>query len=267
MIRFATFLSFSLKSPSTMQNYIFTICTLNELGGYGKSVVGIRFRNALRGISRKLQHVAKQATPITLEILKRILKVVNLQDQKQLACWVALVLGFHLFLRKNNVVPDTEKELSSSHLRRMDFAFHDGLLMATIVQTKTIQFSERELQMPIIENKSLDICPVYWFLNLVNSVQAKPFYHAFSYYTGRHMRVLTAKVLLQQSRTWLTFIGENANEFTLHSLRRRVASYAFQKNLPALYIKMLGDWQSDAYIKYIDSALRDRIDAWRLFAF
>ena len=163
-------------------------------------------------------------------MLQNIRQVVNLNNKKQLVCWVALVVGFHLFPMKDNLVLESEKQLQPSHVRRIDFASHGDVLMATFIQTKTAKFAVREIQVPMIRNAQPIIFPVYWFLHVVNTIHAKPFNHAFIYHIGTQLKPLTARVLLKQFCTWLTMVGENAQKISLHSLRKGVLHLHSKRN-------------------------------------
>ena len=59
-------------------------------------------------------------------------------------------------------------------------------------------------------------------------------------------------------------IGLDAGEYTSHSFGRGGATNAFQSGVPASQIKRLGDWQSDAYLEYIDCPIEERMKAGQL---
>ena len=61
----------------------------------------------IQGLKRALEHDVKQAAPITPEILLKMSNVVNYTDQTEMVAWVATLVGFTMFLRKSNLVPDT----------------------------------------------------------------------------------------------------------------------------------------------------------------
>ena len=53
--------------------------------------------------------------------------------------------------------------------------------------------------------------------------------------------------------------------FSLYSLRRGGATFAYQSNIEAEMIKLMGDWASDAYKRYIDISMDKRFDSMKLF--
>ena len=149
LVRFATYLSFFMKSPASIINYTAGVCVINKINGFGKVPKGTLFRKAMTGIKRKLQRQVKQAMPMTTAILHRIRRIVDISVPKQLGCWVILLFGFHLFLRKSNLVPDSKLYDPFKHLLRRDFRIADDILLVLIKWSKTIQYAQRKLLLPI----------------------------------------------------------------------------------------------------------------------
>ena len=53
--------------------------------------------------------------------------------------------------------------------------------------------------------------------------------------------------------------------FSLHSLRRGGATFAYQSNMEGDMIKLLGDWTSDCYKRYVDVSMDKRYDSMKAF--
>ena len=53
--------------------------------------------------------------------------------------------------------------------------------------------------------------------------------------------------------------------FSLHLLRRGGATFAFQSDMEGQMIKLLGDWASDCYERYIDVTIDQRYDSMKTF--
>ena len=66
-------------------------------------------------------------------------------------------------------------------------------------------------------------------------------------------------------RKWLKLIGEQDMEYSLHSLRRGGATFAYQSDLEAEMIKMLGGWASDCFKRYIDISMDKRYESMKAF--
>ena len=50
-------------------------------------------------------------------------------------------------------------------------------------------------------------------------------------------------------------------KYTGHSFRRGGATFALQSGVSGDFIKLLGDWHSDAYHLYLDLSLQRRVQA------
>ena len=74
-----------------------------------------------QGLKRVMPHIIKQAAPITPEILVKLSKLVNYNDITEVIAWTATLLGFYMFLRKSNLVPDTMHSFNGEQqFRRQD---------------------------------------------------------------------------------------------------------------------------------------------------
>ena len=72
------------------------------------------------------------AKPLTLTMLNMMVHHVDFTRPIQVAAWSAILLGFHLLLRKSNLVPYTAVEFSPIHqLVCKDIHFHGGLVFLT----------------------------------------------------------------------------------------------------------------------------------------
>ena len=267
LVRYATFLSFYFTSPKSIDNYVASVCTINELTGYGKVVKGILYKKAMAGIRRKLKHIEIRAKPITFEMIHKILRQVNFHDDKQLASWTAVIYGFHLFLRKSNLVPDAPRIEDEKQFQRKDFRIHNNVMLVHIKWAKNRQFGGNEkLLIPIVSDIESDLCPFYWFNCMAKQIPALPNAAAFSYPREGKLIPLTYRDVQMQLRDWLTMAGYSGATFSMHGLRCGTTTTAFEVGVPGFSIKILGDWASSAYLRYIDITLDSRMKAWKLFS-
>ena len=98
LVLYATYLSLSVQSVETIKAYCSTVCKLNELEGYPVINRGKLYRQAIQGIRHLLQHETQHAQPITIDMLNRMVNVVDVSDEKQLATWVTVLVGFFMYL-------------------------------------------------------------------------------------------------------------------------------------------------------------------------
>ena len=112
-----------------------------------------------------LDHTVKQAEPITPPILVRMSKVVNYKDKIETISWAATLMGFYMFLRKSNLVPDTMDNFNAlQQFRRSDVNLLglNRAVMCEVRWTKTIQFCQKVLRFPVLPANNKHICPVLW---------------------------------------------------------------------------------------------------------
>ena len=219
----------------------------------------------MMGIRRTLKHKVKQAQPITIEILKRILPFVDVSNSKQLAIWVALLFCFVLFLRKSNLVPNSRIHDPIHQLSRRDIKIDQGLMIVHIKWSKTIQFGQRKLQIPMEEYKDSNICPLKWLCIMVNRIPAGGTHNLFLFWHNGLILLVTYRDLTIQMRKWLQLAGTEApTTYSSHSLHRGGCLHAFENSVPESAIMILGDWVSQRYCRYIDLTVETRLKAWFL---
>ena len=180
--------------------------------------------------------------------------------------WVAMLFGYNLFLWKSNLVLDIKQHEPQYQLSRRDIRFHKGVVVAHIKWSKTNQFADKPLFLPVVLNKNSHICPVKWCLYMIEKIPGKSYHNLFSYHKRGISVPITYQDLTNQMQNWLWKVGvKNVNAFSSHSLRRGGCTEVFKNGVPEITIKTLGNWASDAYLRYIDSTLNSRLKAWMIF--
>ena len=261
--KFATFLSFKFKSVDAIKGYCTKICQINELRGFKPVKLGLRFQKLIAGLRRTMAHEIKQAEPMTVELLEKISEKVNEYHQKQLAIFTLMLFGFFLFLRKSNLVLDTQVHDMVHNLSRSDIRYQNGVLVIIIKWSKMIQFFQKKLQLPIVADKSSKICPVKWLLKMIHRIPAHSTHNLFSYMGKNGITLVTYTDLTTQMRQWLKDVGvKDKMKFSSHSLRRGGTTHAFNCNLAEQTLKVLGNWASESYRRYIDLTVETRLRAW-----
>ena len=72
--------------------------------------------------------------------------------------WCCVVLAFRSLLRKSNLLPSNELHLHC--VRRQDITFMSWGMMVSVLSSKTIQFWERMLEIPIVKSARSPLCAV-----------------------------------------------------------------------------------------------------------
>ena len=159
---FAQFLSFNLKSPASVVNYLSGLRTLHLLTNKTPpDFKDFEVTITLRGLKRRMKHAVNQARPITPLVLAQIYCFLNLRKKLDAVVWAALLLGFFMMLRASNLVPKAVKKFSAKkQLTRNSLAFNKKGFVAKIKWSKTIQFRERILEIPVFAIPRSILCPV-----------------------------------------------------------------------------------------------------------
>ena len=219
-------------------------------------------------LKRIMPHAIKQAVPLTPEILARMGKVVNFTEIIDMLAWTATLVGFYMFLRKSNLVPDTMTTFNPlQQFQRKDLLLTspEQAVMAEIRWSKTIQFRKKILRVPVLPAQNKVICPVFWIHHMINTVKAGPLDPAFAIPSANGTLALSANQLVARLRKWLKLIGEDSTQYSLHSLHRGGTTFAYRSNLESEMIKTLGDWSSDAFKRYVDISIDQRYSSMQKF--
>lgn len=265
LVRYARYIANTVTSHETVLNYLSGVRKLHELAGF--SIPGAddpNLKHIMRAIKAELAHPIKQAEPMSPAILKQIYNWVNLSEVKDIVCFTALLVGFYLFLRSSNLVPESKKEFNpKKQLIRTDLQLGQSIILVIIKWSKTIQYQEKELLLPLLPARDITICPVFWLklmLKVVPLVRENQPLFAVPDMGTNNIVPLTYGQLGAKLKQWIEKIGIPSDRFTLHGLRRGGACHALEVGLVGEELKILGDWASDAYMRYLDLTLQRRVD-------
>jgi integrase len=212
---------------------------------------------SLRGIARNKLHIVKQAYPITPDILLKMFDSLDFVSKDNLVYWCLFLFAFFLLARKSNLVPSTQNDLQKPKflLRKHIIETGNGLLV-NIFWSKTIQAGERILQVPLTQIHSSPLCPVSAYKKMIALIPRPPDSPVFVLKSGK---VVNYSMYLKKLRGILQSCGFEPNLFSTHSFRRGFATWAFHEQFSAEIIQLMGDWRSDAYKKYLQFDLSDKL--------
>ena len=268
--RFAAWVADTPKIAAygTVSNYISAVRTFHKIIGLPPPQLTEHLTSlTLKGLRLEMAQPTKQAFPVTPQIFSRMFAFVDVQSPEQVTAWSALIFVFHLLLRKSNIVPDTQAAFDpNKQLTRGSLTLAANAMLVNIVWSKTLQFREKELLLPLVALANKIICPVFWAWQMIQLNPANANSPAFSYYRGNRFMTLTYPRLTFWFKLWLTQAGYDATKFTMHSLRRGGATFLHEADIPGKIIQLLGNWASDCYLRYIDLTLQKRVEAAHQFA-
>ena len=254
LIKYTVFLARSLTFSSIKQ-YLNIIHTLHREWDLPNPLDNnFHLTSLLRGIRRSLGDTVKQKAPITPELLKAILSRLNLADPMDACVWaVALILFFGL-LRKASILPN-KAFIRTDHrgLSRSDVKFYSWGMCLLIRHTKTIQFKQRTLEIPISRMPNNVLCPVQATFQAFRATPCIPGnFPAFCVPSAKGIHAITGQQFVLRIKQCLHLCGKTSKMYAGHSFRRGGATWAYRIGLPAEIIRTMGDWKSSAYLGYID---------------
>ena len=138
----------------------------------------------------------------------------------------------------------------------------DKMALFIIEWSKTIQHCHKELWVPVMPSTDKSVCRISNLLRYFALVSAKPSDPCFCYRNHRcQLKALMYEQLGSQLKDWVKELGEDQNKYSLHGLRRGRTSHAFDMGIKPEYIKMMGDWASTCFYRYLDITLDQRLKA------
>ena len=198
-------------------------------------------RSTLLGAKRLLGCESVQSDPLSPAQMKLLYEKLNLSVFTDLQFWCALCLMFRCLLRVSHVV-------ASPHVMRVkDLKWTPEGLDVTIRSSKTLQFRERLIVVPVVESPGSILCPCELIKSYLRRADLQPdsplFPYTYSGFSGRFKRAVQSAGLM--------------GRFTTHSLRRGSATF-LSSFLPMHVVKTYGDWKSWAVLLYVSDNYSSR---------
>ena len=207
---------------------------------------GIKKDESERGVHRR------ERLPITPSLLRLIrdswASSGGSWDTKLL--WVACCLAFFGFLRAGEfTAPSIRKFDPTVDLCVSDLAIDNSLrptmVQVVLKQSKTDPF-RKGVQL-LIGKSGTDICPVAALLDFLRLRGSDPGF-LFRFRDGTY---LTRQRLVEAVRAALEAAGVDHSKYCGHSFRIGAATVAAEKGVEDSVVKILGRWDSLAYLEYI----------------
>ena len=217
----------------------------------------------LRGIARNALHTPCKAPPVTPDILCQISRVLDFENDPVLCTlFCASLFTFFLMARLANTVPRSRKCFDlSRNLTRSDVATNQhGLIVTFKSGTKTIQFGERKLHIPLLRLPGSSICPVSAYQRMVCLVPASSRSALFVLPSHYGPTIFTQDRFIAAFRRAISAVGlPNVSSYRGHSFRRGAASWALNHGVPVELIQIYGDLASDAYKAYLEFSVESKL--------
>ena len=212
---YAQFLSKSFVSVQPIKNYISGVKTLhvyteNEFPQKDTFQLNLILKELSR-LNPHCPHCPKQASPITPNIL--------LECDRSLRRDFLVFIFTRIFLneQKSNLVPNSVKTFNpNKQLCRSNIEINSekNILLINISWSKTIQFGERNLVVPLISIPDSPLCPVKAYHNMISLVRTSknsPAFYLFKLLPVTYFQF--QKVL----KSLIKSIGKDPDEYSSHS--------------------------------------------------
>ena len=138
-------------------------------------------------------------------------KFIDISNPQDLALWCAFLVGFFGLLRKKSICPEDPSDVDPVKIltvRKVSVDRGKGNL------SKTIQFGQRDLIIPLVSNNWKALDPVYHLDLLLSKTQASPDSPAFSYKTKSGSKsFITHKLFTSRLKTLLSKAGYSPEKF------------------------------------------------------
>ena len=265
LVLYIEFLVLKLKSPKSVANYFSGVRKLHELlksstKSFEEAEVGL----ALRGVVNRAQHIPSPAKPMSPDILLAIKQVLDLSKAKHKVFWGLCLTAFFILARKSNLVPDREfniaKQLGRCHVKHYP---EQKKLTLELHWTKTRRPAQGPIKYTLRELKSSPLCVYSAILEMMQAVPGSKHDPLFMWPDNNPV---TYRQFMKHLRESLVQAGIESKGFSTHSFRSGGATWAFNSGVPGEIIKILGDWRSDCYFRYLEISDEARDVASQLFA-
>ena len=168
--------------------------------------------------------------------------------------WALFLVAFFTLLRKSNWVPDVADRISTKVPLRADLEFSSQGASLHIKTSKTIQYQQRSLSIPLPCIPGSQLCPVMPLrrhLRLNPGPLHVPLFSGFFSHVSQFIAHHVSPFLP------VSFAGHSSDRLSSGPLlspqfSSRRHEFPFRCNVPAELTQRQGDWQSDAYLVYLE---------------
>ena len=176
----------------------------------------------LKGLRRHKGDSTQQKLPISPDILFGILSVLDLNRPFDVTFWTACLVGFFTFFRKSNLlIPALEKFDPSKHLCRSDVQLGSSGAVISVRWSKTVQFKQRVLHIPLPRIAASPCCPTTaLLLTLARLPMSRGPIPLLCYPSPSDPKPITHSSFVSYLRQCLSNLGLEPSKFSAHSLKR-----------------------------------------------
>ena len=211
---------------------------------------GVLVSSTMKGLKAQLSRPIRQKLPFSVPHLVKFYEILDLTNEKQLACWCAMLLAFFGCFRLSNLVPTSHNDFNPlKHLKRDDIKFEKNIVLIFYKWSKTNQNCNKVSWIPICAVSDNRFNVKFFLERLFAKVKAPSSAPLFSY-DKKHFH--SRHTLVKMLDTCVNVIGLPPDDYSWHSFRRGAAIFAFELGLADSAVQLLGDWSSSAFKSYLE---------------
>lgn len=251
---FAAFLAYQGLKQQSIKSYLAALRHLQVSAGLpapDRSECP-RLPYTLRGIQRSQSLAKSQRLPITASVMRHLLSSWSVAGGDQYEArllWAASCLAFFGFLRSGEFTLASQSAIPAIMANdvAVDSREHPSVVSVHLRRAKTDPFG-RGVSL-FLGRTGVDLCPVAALLNYLvrrPTGEGPLFVHADG-------SPLLKQQFISSVRQALSAAGLDPARYSGHSFRIGAATTAAAAGVPDHLIKMLGRWESSAYLLYIQA--------------
>ena len=262
---YIAYLARTLKASSVPLYLNFVSLFHKELGLPNPIAGNWLVSSTLTGVRRLRGCLPVPKLPVSPSMLVSIRSRLNLNISLHASFWAICLTAFFGLFRKSHLLPvSSGKYTVCKHFCKADFIPFSGGYLVRVRWSKTIQFHQREVFIPLVCIPGSPLCPVTAISHAFSLCAADPpEAAAFSWRAsfGPSTCIFTYRRFMRLFRIFLSQTGYEASSYGTHSFRRGGATLALQAGIPLSTIQLLGDWKSDAVLLYLTLPVQSRVSA------
>lgn len=260
---YVAYLSKFLLPQSVYQYLNFVGILHKDLGLPNPLLDNWSLKTVLSGIKRVHGVPPKPRLPMTLNILLGLRSLLNLNNSFHASFWAICLTAFFGLFRKVHLLPESAAKFDQTkQFTRYDFSPSVHGFNIHVRWSKTIQFGQRTVIIPIVSRPGSLLCPVAAITQAFALCPGAPVTSpAFCWYNSAKFSVLTYKAFMEFLKQSLLRLGIPAVQYGSHSFRRGGASFALESGVPLDVISIMGDWKSDSLFLYLHMPYSQRLAA------
>lgn len=247
-------------SFKSIKLYLHIVTLIHRERGLLSPCIGsFQLSQTLRGIRRIKGDVVHPKAPITPDLLLHLRARLDFASQKHRAVWAAGLMMFVGLLRRSNVMPpSTQGFTPDRHLCVKDIIPNSQGYCVNIRWSKTVQFRQAAVTIFLPRRKGHPLCPMRAVFLALKGAPQEGNAPALGYHINGVFHPLTPPVFIEELRKALQGANLDPADYAGHSFRRGGATWLHQCGASSQSIKLMGQWASDCYQRYVSPGESER---------